>query len=509
MIVTLDVKNAFSRMTRAHIVGALRERNLPGWQLKLLADYLQDRKLIYATRDGRTLVEGVHAGVPQGSVLGPILWNVGYDGVLGVPVPAEVELVGYADDLVILVVDRDQEALAEKATKAIDEIMRWMVAAGLELATHKTEALLLTGRKRKQPIRFRVGGDWVETGKTLTYLGVMIQGNLTFTTHVERVTSKAKRVASVLARITPNVGGAGFVARRCYYRVIEAILLYASPNWDRAFNFDLPRRKLRSAQRTALFSLVRAYRTVSWNALCVLAGIPPIDLVAVERRKAFQRRWPSEERGLRPAEKEPEPPRYVLRSGRTESGREERTSVEGTEPVRTGVPGEGTEDRAKDEAAARKEDRAATLKTWQEWWMTAETGQRTRDMIPNIEEWLDWGPRTLTFRLAQYITGHGCYAEYLHRVRKIETPACWHCPHPTDTACHTVVECPQWQEERGRYESRWGTINEHQLIRQLAGDLKRRCDFVELVESIMKKKEELHARREKELREIERDRNNI
>lgn len=515
MIVTLDVKNAFGRISRAHLIKSIKERNLPCWLADLLRDYLLDRTVTYATRDGTTLVEEVHAGVPQGSVLGPILWNMGYDGVLSVKVPVGVQLVGYADDLVVIVVDRDQDMLAGKASLAIEAIMRWMADAGLELATQKTEALLLTGRKRKCPIRFKVGMDWIETGKSLKYLGVVIQGNLTFTKHIEKVTSKAKRVAAALSRITPNTGGAGFAARMCFYRVSEAILLYASPNWDRALGFDLPRRRIRAAQRVALFSLVRAYRTVSWDALCVLAGQPPIDLVATERKKAFLRKWPGEITRPISMETEPAPMRYELRRRREERHDDDTIPVEDansasedTDPHRNGPPLQGNrQQQASKEAKARKEDRAETLKIWQEWWSAAKTGQRTRSMIANIEDWIGWGPRSLTYRLTQYISGHGCFAEFLYRIGKISTPECWHCPHPVDDAHHTMVQCPKWEDERRVYEEKWGLIEEHFLIKQLAENPERRREFIEFVEKVMRRKEELHSRREKEIRQ-NRDRNN-
>lgn len=46
----------------------------------------------------------VSNGVPQGSIVAPTLWNLMYDGVLPLPLPGEVSIVGYADDLALVAV---------------------------------------------------------------------------------------------------------------------------------------------------------------------------------------------------------------------------------------------------------------------------------------------------------------------------------------------------------------------------------------------------------------------
>ena len=55
---------------------------------------------------------------------------------------------------------------------------------------------------------------------------------------------------------------------------------------------------------------------------------------------------------------------------------------------------------------------------------------------------------TLTYRVTQVITGHGCFGEYLHRIRKEATARCHHCDASVDSAQHTLEFCPAWARPR-------------------------------------------------------------
>ena len=73
----------------------------PPYLMEILNNYFQDRKVIYLTDEGeREYI--VTAGVPQGSVLGPLLWNIMYDGVLRLQLPNGTTIVGFADDIAIV-----------------------------------------------------------------------------------------------------------------------------------------------------------------------------------------------------------------------------------------------------------------------------------------------------------------------------------------------------------------------------------------------------------------------
>ena len=82
-------------------------------------NYLKDRKVIYLTDEGeREYI--VMAGVPPGSVLGPLLWNIMYDGVLRLRLPNGTTIVGFADDIAIVSVAKTVREIEEKTDEHSD-----------------------------------------------------------------------------------------------------------------------------------------------------------------------------------------------------------------------------------------------------------------------------------------------------------------------------------------------------------------------------------------------------
>lgn len=382
--VALDIKNAFNTATWSKIIRELQAKGVPRYLINTVESYFEDR-VIKITKN-KTF--DMKAGVPQGSVLGPILWNIFYDQVLKVSLPEGATALAYADDLLVMVEAINDIEIERRVNESLNRINRWMTRNDLEMAHEKTEAIILKGARRRENLNFVINGKRIVPVKHMRYLGVTLDENLSFAEHVKRVTKKADTKMAVLTRILPNVGGPSSLKRAVLCEVIHSIVLYAAPVWHEVVGIKKYENMLLSTQRKALLRIASGYRTTSTPAIQVITGIPPISLQIKERH------------------------RLHLRGDSL------------LEPV-------------------KHEERETTLDMWQQQWESTDKATWTRILIQDIRPWLKCRHRILDFYLTQFLTGHGSFRHYTKRMNITQDDLCAYCG-IEDTAEHTVLICDRW-----------------------------------------------------------------
>lgn len=396
VVVSLDVSNAFNSAPWSRIDRALQGVGTPAYLVAMIRSYLQDRKLLV----GESLTSRwVTCGVPQGSVLGPTLWNVLYDGLLELQMPPGVQLVAFADDVAVVGIARTGSKAEELMNPVLEAISIWMSENGLKLAPDKSEAVVLTAKKIYEEPRLMLEGHPIPVRRHIGYLGVRLDTRLSFREHVTTVSKKASAVARAIGRLMPNLGGPSRDKRVLLMSVVRSVILYAAPAWARkATRYDCNRRELNRALRVAAIRSIRAYRTVSTEASMFLAGIPPGDLLALERTRI-------------------------------------RDRLEVADPTES-------------PKQIRREERAITANGCQARWSRGTSGEWTRRLLPDLKRWWSGSPQPLSFHMTQALTGHGCFRSYLFRMHRASDPRCVYCGHPSDTPEHTLFDCPEWLESR-------------------------------------------------------------
>lgn len=235
--VAIDIENAFNSLPWPAIRNAMRRKGFPDYLCRIVDDYLDDRYIEYKVREGDKKSRSVTAGVPQGSVLGPILWNIGYDSVLDVNLEPGCHLSCYADDTLIVATADDIETAITKANIQVARVVERIKGLGLVVAANKTEAAVFYNGKKNKPNKICdliIEKEAIKIGESLKYLGVILDSCLNFKEHFLYMENKAIKVLRALSRLMPNLRGPSEAKRRLFTNVIMSILTYGAPVWSDA-----------------------------------------------------------------------------------------------------------------------------------------------------------------------------------------------------------------------------------------------------------------------------------
>ncbi|XP_046422370.1 uncharacterized protein LOC124180669 [Neodiprion fabricii] len=106
-----------------------------------------------------------------------------------------------------------------------------MTDHGLQLATEKTELVLLTRRRIPTTLRMTVGTDEIKTRGEVKNLGVTLDTKMTFWPHTRRTAQKAAERIAFLSRLMANTNGPRPWRRRLLMSTVNSILLYGAETW--------------------------------------------------------------------------------------------------------------------------------------------------------------------------------------------------------------------------------------------------------------------------------------
>ena len=247
--VFLDFSKAFDTVDHKILLDKLYRYGVRGLPLKLLHSYLDHRKQ-YVNIDKK---ESSHLdckiGVPQGSVLGPLLFIL-YTNDLNFLIDT-LFMIMFADDTSLVIKSYSADILHMYLTYVLNKILDWCNFNKLSLNKDKTKIMYITNKK----IVFRdvyIDGTKIEIVKLYRYLGFLIDDKLTHKHHIDSIIAKLRRFKYISYKIRPFMTIEA--AKSFYYGLIFSILCYGTLVWGGTLD-TAGFSKLQSLQNSIIFNL--------------------------------------------------------------------------------------------------------------------------------------------------------------------------------------------------------------------------------------------------------------
>ena len=280
----LDIEKAFDTMWVEGLIYKLINMKFPEYLIKITASYLNNRKFMVKLGGHLSNPILVNDGVPQGSILGPLLFII---YMADLPSHVNTTLSIFADDTNAFSTRvshaRAKSNVQSHLNKLHDYYQKWKIRVNVE----KSEALIIQRFKSKAvsnaKMNLEMDGKKIPYRKSVRYLGYYVQPNLKHNEHVNRVLLKAHTGLHKLYTIMkPNNGVSQEVKTKIYMSILRPVLTYAIAIWH-----NLPKyliRKLKIFENKCLRMAVNFrrskvnYRYISTETLHEVTKIPRLNI---------------------------------------------------------------------------------------------------------------------------------------------------------------------------------------------------------------------------------------
>jgi hypothetical protein len=195
-----DLSKAFDCMPHNLLLAKARAYGLSESASELLGSYLASRRQRVKIGQIYSDWNSILKGVPQGSILGPLLFNIFINDMFYIL--KECDLYNYADDNTMSKTGTKLQLVKTTLENETDKAMKWFSSNQMSANAEKFQAIILGSKKRGGEVEFRLGEATIKPEDSVKMLGVEVDSKLNFDSHIRQICRKAGRQINALARLS-------------------------------------------------------------------------------------------------------------------------------------------------------------------------------------------------------------------------------------------------------------------------------------------------------------------
>ena len=281
VLATLDFSKAYDMVWRADLYDTMLRKGVPPRYVRWLKGFLTNRQARVRLGGGVSKPRLFREGLPQGSVLSPLLFLFVING-LRQRLPPGVEVSMYADDVALWASHRDKAVAAAKVEEAVGVVFRWSQEKKLMLNLGKCEVSFFstdTHEAKWQPC-VKVGATSLKFTPNPVFLGVMYDRTLSFRPQAERTAASLSKKTRLLSALAGSEWGwDGDLLRRIFQSVLLGSSSYCGAGW-KPWAAKSTLGVLDKAQNRGLRRVTGQFSSTPIEALRMEAGFQSADCYA-------------------------------------------------------------------------------------------------------------------------------------------------------------------------------------------------------------------------------------
>lgn len=262
----LDLSKAFDLVDHSILIRKMERYGIRGSAQKWFESYLSNRKQITRVTklnetnntlenfDSKPLAN--HCGVPQGSILGPLLFLIYINDL---PQAIKHQCVLFADDTTVIIESKNPQDYDTIINESLNDITKWLDINKLRINVMKTNVLRFKTWKSKHiNLNIAYDGTMIEHVNSARFLGVFLDEHLTWKNHIENICNKINKFVFALRKVKDITSK--HTAIHVYHAYVCSVIRYGIIVWGNSVDIS----RVFIAQKKC----IRAIFNLKWSESC-------------------------------------------------------------------------------------------------------------------------------------------------------------------------------------------------------------------------------------------------